>query len=206
MIYLALTAILLVLFFFSWKLTARSAYESAPYTVVESADSFEIRDYPDLMLVMTDSKAQPADKDKRFMKLFRYIQGANQQEQKVSMTTPVFMDPETQNASGKMAFVIPEKTRAAGIPEPTGADVSIQKRKGGRFAVYRFNGRLNKETTMKAEQKLRTWIKEKGLTQSGSMEAAGYDPPWTPGPLRRNEILIRLEQPADMNSKKQDSI
>ncbi|QDV50651.1 SOUL heme-binding protein [Gimesia fumaroli] len=205
MIYFVLTTLLLVFFFFSWKLTARSAYESAAYTVVESAGPFEIREYPDLMLVITDSKAQPANKDKRFMKLFRYIQGANQQEQKVSMTTPVFMDPETENASGKMAFVIPKKTAAEGIPVPTGDNVRIQKRQGGRFAVYRFNGRLNKETTIKAEQKLRSWIKEKGLTQTDNMEAAGYDPPWTPGPLRRNEILIRLEQPADLNSEQQES-
>lgn len=205
MIYFGLSAALLVLFFFSWKLTARSAYESAAYTVVESAGPFEIRDYPNLMLVMTDSKAQPANKDKRFMKLFRYIQGANQQEQKVSMTTPVFMDPETKDTSGKMAFVIPQKTAAAGIPEPTGDNVRIQKRPGGRFAVYRFNGRLNKETTANAEQKLRAWIKEKGLTQTGTMEAAGYDPPWTPGPFRRNEILIRLEQPVDANSETQES-
>ena len=30
-------------------------------------------------------------------------------------------------------------------------------------------------------------------TEGGdTIEFAGYDPPWTPGPLRRNEILIRL--------------
>ena len=205
MTYFVLTTVLLVVFFFSWKLTARSAYESAAYTVVDSAGPFEIREYPDLMLVITDSKAQPANKDKRFMRLFRYIQGANQQEQKVSMTTPVFMDPETENTSGKMAFVIPQKTAAEGIPVPTGDNVRIQKRQGGRFAVYRFNGRLNKASTAKAEQKLRYWMKEKGLNQKGSMEAAGYDPPWTPGPLRRNEILIRLEPTAELNSAKQDS-
>lgn len=205
MIYFGFTAVLLVFFFFSWKLTARSAYESAAYTVVESAGPFEIRDYPDLMLVMTDGKAQPANKDKRFMKLFRYIQGANQQEQKVSMTTPVFMDPETKDANGTMAFVIPQKIAAEGIPVPTGDNVSIQERKGGRFAVYRFSGRLNKKTTTNAEQKLRAWIKEKGLKQTGTIEAAGYDPPWTPGPFRRNEILIRLAQPSDLNSEKQES-
>jgi hypothetical protein len=25
------------------------------------------------------------------------------------------------------------------------------------------------------------------------VETAGYDPPFTPGPLRRNEVLIRLK-------------
>ncbi|HAH44232.1 MAG TPA: SOUL heme-binding protein, partial [Planctomycetaceae bacterium] len=96
MIYSAIAAVLVVLFYFGWKFTARNAYESARYTVIETDGPCEIREYPDLMLVSTDSKAQPVDQDGRFMRLFRYIDGANQQEQKVSMTTPVFMDPETQ--------------------------------------------------------------------------------------------------------------
>ena len=28
--------------------------------------------------------------------------------------------------------------------------------------------------------------------KAGEPEIASYDPPWTPGPLRRNEILIRI--------------
>lgn len=198
MTYLILTPILLILFFFGWKLTARSAYESAAYTVILSEEAFEIRDYPDLMLASTASKT--AGKDKRFMRLFRYIEGANEQEQKISMTTPVFMDPETDANENKMSFVIPEATKSSGIPAPTGEQVSITKRAGGRFAVYRFSGRLNKKLTAKAEQKLREWITKKKLTPEGSLEVAGYDPPWTPGPFRRNEILIRIQQSEQNNS------
>lgn len=203
MIYSASAAVLVVLFYFGWKFTARNAYESARYTVIETDGPCEIREYPDLMLVSTDSKAQPVDQDGRFMRLFRYIDGANQQEQKVSMTTPVFMDPETQPSEGQMSFVLPQQTAAQGIPVPTGENVRIEQRAGGRFAVYRFSGRMNQATTAKAAQKLRDWMKRKGLNQAGSLETAGYDPPWTPGPFRRNEVLIRLEHPADMDSENQ---
>jgi hypothetical protein len=34
-------------------------------------------------------------------------------------------------------------------------------------------------------------MSQKGLA-GDDVEFAGYDPPWTPGPLRRNEVLIRL--------------
>ncbi|QDT89283.1 SOUL family heme-binding protein [Gimesia algae] len=200
MIYPAIAAVLVLLFYFGWKLTARNAYESARYTVIETDGSYQIREYPDLMLVSTDSKAQAVDRDGRFMRLFRYIDGANQQEQKVSMTTPVFMDPENKPSDRQMSFVIPQQTAAQGIPVPTGENVRIQQRKGGRFAVYRFSGRMNQATTAKAEQKLQDWMKQKGLSQTGSVESAGYDPPWTPGPLRRNEVLIRLVQPEKTNS------
>lgn len=33
-------------------------------------------------------------------------------------------------------------------------------------------------------------------------EAAGYDPPFTPGPMRRNEILVRLKS-KDADEKEQ---
>jgi hypothetical protein len=36
-------------------------------------------------------------------------------------------------------------------------------------------------------------MNNKALIGDGDAEFAGYDPPWTPGPLRRNEILIRLK-------------
>jgi hypothetical protein len=29
--------------------------------------------------------------------------------------------------------------------------------------------------------------------QASGVEAAAYDPPFTPGPFRRNEVLIRLK-------------
>jgi len=31
------------------------------------------------------------------------------------------------------------------------------------------------------------------LAKSSGVETAGYDPPFTSGPLRRNEILMRLK-------------
>ncbi|MFM7516668.1 MAG: heme-binding protein, partial [Pirellula sp.] len=30
--------------------------------------------------------------------------------------------------------------------------------------------------------------------KGGGVETAGYDPPFTPGPLRRNEVLIRIKK------------
>ena len=57
MIYLGIATVLCILLYFGWKFTARNAYESARYTVIESSGPFEIREYPDLMLVSTDSKA-----------------------------------------------------------------------------------------------------------------------------------------------------
>jgi len=181
----------------SWNLVARAGYETAEYKVLESDGKFEVREYPDLMLVSTSTKLESQGRDGSFMKLFRYISGANENKQKISMTTPVFMGNDSESTV-QMGFVMPKDVAEAGVPKPTGEQVDLRKRPGGRFAVVRFAGQLNEKSSKDAESKLRDWMKSKGLNAEDSnegisVETAGYDPPFTPGPLRRNEVLIRLK-------------
>jgi DNA gyrase inhibitor GyrI len=181
----------------AWNLTARAAYETAAYTVIESEDAFEIREYPDLMLVATTTKIDAQGRDGSFMKLFRYISGANASDQKISMTTPVFMQDDKTRSEVRMGFVMPKEVATKGVPAPKGPDVDVQKRSGGRFAVMRFSGRLDTKVAKESEAKLRAWMENKGLVaqdspETSGVETASYDPPFTPGPLRRNEVLIRL--------------
>ncbi|QEG35984.1 SOUL family heme-binding protein [Bythopirellula goksoeyrii] len=192
MIHLTIAAVVVVVVYFGWKLTSRSAYESAEYTVLESDDSFEIREYPDLMMATTDIKQGSQGNDGSFMRLFDYISGENELKQKVAMTTPVFMEQDTADTEGQMGFVLPKQVAEQTIPDPSDDKVEIRKRAGGKFAVIRFAGRMDSKTIAAAEDKLRNWMKEKGLVGDGETVLAGYDPPWTPGPLRRNEALIRL--------------
>ncbi len=191
--WLAIVAGIVIVAGIGWKLTSRTAYESAPYTVLESDGRFEVREYPDLMLASTKMLFDSQRDDGSFMRLFRYIGGANEDKQKVAMTTPVFMEPETPQSEGQMGFVIPQQVAAKGIPQPTASDVQLQRRSGGRFAVIRFSGRMTSESVQAARQKLLEWMNGNQLTADGRPELAGYDPPWTPGPFRRNEMLVRLK-------------
>lgn len=172
--------------------------------MIESDGNFEVREYPDLMLVATSTKIDAQGRDGSLMKLFRYISGANESEQKISITTPMFMRQHSSERGDKadsefqMGLVMPKEVAVEGVPSPTGADVDVRKRAGGRFAVLRFSGRLNKRLAKESETKLRAWMESKGLAADESPEASGvesasYDPPFTPGPLRRNEVLIRLK-------------
>jgi hypothetical protein len=198
MIYLSVTAIFVLAGIFAWNTMSRAAYESAEYTVVESDGKFEVREYPDLMLVATTTKLEAQGRDGSFMKLFRYISGANESEKKISMTTPVFMENDKQESEVQMGFVMPKDIAVDGVPAPTGEGVNVRKRVGGRFAVLRFSGQLTTKSAKESEAKLRTWMATKGVVaddsvDSSGVETAGYDPPFTPGPLRRNEVLIRLK-------------
>jgi DNA gyrase inhibitor GyrI len=179
---------------FSLAMATRAGYESAEYTVIESDGSFEVREYPDLMLVATDSKMDSQGRDGSFMRLFQYISGANEAEQKIAMTTPVFMEGEIGKSDVSMGFVMPKEVAAKGAPDPKGEGVKLRERKGGRFAVIRFPGRLDSKLAKEKEAELREWMTSQGLQGEESAEAAGYDPPFTPAALRRNEILIRLTE------------
>jgi len=198
MIYLSAIAILVVAGVFAWNTLARTAYESAEYKVVTSDGSFEVREYPDLMLVATTTKMDAKGRDGSFMKLFRYISGANESDKKISMTTPVFMENDKSDSAVQMGFVMPKDIAVNGVPAPTGEGVDVCKRIGGRFAVLRFSGQLTDKLAKESEAKLRNWMETRGLVtddshESSGVETAGYDPPFTPGLLRRNEVLIRLK-------------
>jgi len=198
MIYLSAIAILVVAGVFAWNTMARAAYESAEYKAVTLDGKFEVREYPDLMLVATTTKMDAQGRDGSFMKLFRYISGANESDKKISMTTPVFMENDKADSAVQMGFVMPKDIAVKGVPAPTGDGVDVRKRIGGRFAVLRFSGQLTAKLAKESEAKLRTWMESKGLIadespESSGVETASYDPPFTPGPLRRNEVLIRLK-------------
>ncbi len=201
MIYAFGILILALLSVLAWNTTTRAGYESAEYKVIESDNNFQVREYPDLMLVATTTKIDAQGRDGSFMKLFRYISGANESEQKISMTTPVFMENDKADSEVQMGFVMPKEVAVEGVPTPTGPDVNVRKRAGGRFAVLRFSGRLDAKLAKESEARLRAWMETKGLAAADSdpeapssgVEAAAYDPPFTPGPLRRNEVLIRLK-------------
>ena len=75
MIYLVAIVVLVLVGTTSWTLTARAGYESAEYEVITSDGGFEIRKYPDLVLVATDSRMDSQGRDGSFMRLFRYISG-----------------------------------------------------------------------------------------------------------------------------------
>ena len=128
--------------------------------------------------------------DSGFMRLFRFITGQNQTQQKIAMTTPVFMSGSDSNAT--MAFVMPANLKPAQVPKPADAGVTVRELEPGRFAVLRFSGGRNAQNESATVQRLRVWLADQGL-QAASAPVYGYfDPPWTPAFLRRNEVMLRI--------------
>jgi hypothetical protein len=171
----------------------RAGYETAPYTVVRTEPPYEIRDYPALPVVSTSMDPAARGRDGSFGRLFRYIDGGNAPAQNIAMTTPVFMAGHGQS-KGTMSFVLPAEVASTGAPAPVDDGVQLAALPARRVAVVRFSGTLD-EPRIEAElARLRAWMAAQPLPleSAGEPLVAGYDPPFTPPPLRRNEVLLPL--------------
>ncbi|MCY2996691.1 MAG: heme-binding protein, partial [Planctomycetota bacterium] len=126
MIYLSAAGLLIFTALAAWNSLARGAYESAEYKVVEKDGKFEVREYTDLMLVATRTQLDAQGRDGSFMKLFRYISGANASDKKIAMTTPVFMENDKSESAVQMGFVMPKEIADSEVPAPTGPGVEVR--------------------------------------------------------------------------------
>ena len=169
----------------------RAGYESAPYKVVRSEGKFEVRDYPAVTVVETPMARSENGANGSFSRLFRFITGGNEAKQKISMTTPVFMSGSDSNAT--MAFVMPAKLAATQVPKPTDGSLKVRELNPGRFAVLRFSGGRNTKKEAESLGRLQSWMKAQGLKELSSPIYGYFDPPWTPGFLRRNEVMLRTD-------------
>ena len=164
------------------KLT-RSGYESSEYTSKKHPSGFEIRKYGAMTVVSTKKSISKKndEKDSRFMRLFRYIDKSNNKEKKIAMTTPVFMGMKGNEV--EMSFGLPREIAEQGAPLPSSDSLHIDRIKSGRSW---------KENI--AAKALQAKIHRAGLNADKNSKPifAYYDPPWIPGFLRRNEILIRI--------------
>ncbi|MEY3480510.1 MAG: hypothetical protein RIQ71_1285 [Verrucomicrobiota bacterium] len=160
------------------------AIETPDYKVLEQDGKFEVRDYP----AMTVARTAMGDGD--FMRLFRYISGGNESEQKISMTAPVLVQHKGEESG--MSFVVPRDVAAKKVPAPKAAEVSVDEMPAAKFAALTYSGRRTDSNEADALAKLRAWMEKKSLRAAGEPVFAYYDPPWTLPFLRRNEVMLRI--------------
>jgi hypothetical protein len=168
----------------------RAGYESAPYQTVRTDGKFELRDYPALTVVETPMADANGD-DGGFGRLFRFITGENETRQKIAMTTPVYMSGGPTGAT--MAFVLPTKLKAAGVPKPVDGAVTVRELAPGRFAVLRYSGSRNARSEAESLARLQGWLERERLPALAGPVFGYFDPPWTPSFLRRNEVMLRTD-------------
>jgi hypothetical protein len=160
------------------------AIETPNYKTLEQDGKFEVREYP----AMTVARTAMGEGD--FMRLFRYISGGNEAEQKIAMTAPVLVQHKGEESG--MSFVVPREVAAGRVPAPKAGDVSVDEMPAAKFAVFTYSGRRTDKNEGEALEKLRSWMAKKNLRPEGDPIFAYYDPPWTLPFMRRNEVMLRI--------------
>ncbi|HCR65034.1 MAG TPA: heme-binding protein, partial [Oceanicaulis sp.] len=61
-----------------------------------------------------------------------------------------------------------------------------------RMAVYQFSGMMNDARAQRGREALDAYLQERGLEPLSAPTYASYDPPWIPGPFRRNEVWVEI--------------
>ena len=177
----------LVLF---WYVQTRNV-EIARYTVTEADGGIEIRDYPALTVAeVTRTGSRDQAVRAGFGPLARYIFASERTGDKIAMTAPV-----TQTESGgswTIQFIMPSSYRLDQLPKPSGADVRLRELPPSRRAAIRFSGWWSDALFQTQNAALLRWLQQKGLETEGEPTFAYYNDPFTPGFLRRNEILYDL--------------
>lgn len=186
----------LVLTFAGWFFVSnsRAATETAPFKVLQQEKDFELREYETLHLAKvslpsTDKRSK--NMDGSFMKLFRFIDGGNERGEKIAMTTPVIVQRGEKESS--MSFVMPKASVAKGLPVPKG-EVKLDQIQAVKVIAIRFSGVSKEAKEVEKLNALKAWAKTKSIDTEGEPFFAYYDPPWTLGFMRRNEVLLRVKE------------
>ncbi|RKN49561.1 SOUL family heme-binding protein [Micromonospora endolithica] len=184
--------------------------EQQPYRVVARHPRFELRRYPaHLVAEMRVRGSFDAAAGEAFRPLAAYLKGANRSRHGIAMTAPVVQEaaPETiamtapvvqeegdRPDSWLVRFVMPAGFTVDTLPEPTDPRVRTREVPDQLVAAMRFSGRGTAAAFDRQATALGRAITGVGLRPAGAIRYARFDPPWKPWFLRRNEVLLPVDE------------
>ena len=192
-----------------------SNVEQPKYALVAQNGPMEIRDYPALVVAeVTRRGGRNSAVRAGFGPLAGYIFAKNRSGESVSMTAPVTQRREsiamtaqvTQTPTGSadqtsldqtwlVRFVMPAKYTLETLPKAGGDDVRLLQVPSARRAAIRFSGVATDALIAANETSLREWLAARSILVVSAPTYAYYNDPFTPGPLRRNEVIFDVTTP-----------
>lgn len=165
--------------------------EEAPYERERTVAGVEIRRYPAAIVAETEVEGGYRESlYAGFRRLAGYLFGRNARAQTLALTAPVAATAEAPRRY-TVRLVLPPAPAEA-LPRPLDERVRLRPVPARRAAALRFGGRATEEALRARQAELASRLALAGLAAAGAPELAQYDPPWTPGPLRRNEVIVTL--------------
>jgi len=189
-----------------------SRVEQADYTVVETMNGYEIREYPAHIVAQTTVQGSYGESmSNGFRIVAGYIFGGNTKRESIAMTAPVVAQKgEGSQASERIAMTAPVVATAEGdsqvisfgmprsytletLPKPNDPRVNIVMIPAKKYAVVRFSWYRSDARAKSMQEKLLSALARDGIVAEGSTAYAGYNAPWTPPWMTRNEVLVEVK-------------
>ena len=184
-----------------------SNVEKPDYKVIQTERNIEIRQYEPMIIaeVEVDGKREDAIRE-GFRLIADYIFGNNtvqrdiamtapvqqQESQKIAMTAPV--QQQSTGRSWQISFVMPSKYSMETLPEPKNDRVRLKEIMTKKFVVVKFSGTNSNENVTEHENQLMNYIESNQIKIIDSPKYAFYNAPWTLPFMRRNEVMIEINQ------------
>ena len=184
-----------------------SNVEKPDYKVIQTEQNIEIRQYEPMIIaeVEVDGKREDAIRE-GFRLIADYIFGNNtvqrdiamtapvqqQESQKIAMTAPV--QQQSTGRSWQISFVMPSKYSMETLPEPKNDRVRLKEIMTKKFVVIKFSGTNSNENVTEHENQLMNYIEANQIKIIDSPKYAFYNAPWTLPFMRRNEVMIEINQ------------
>jgi len=187
-------------------------YDEPAYTASQVQNGIEVRDYAPVIAAEVEVTGERKEAiNKGFRLIADYIFGNNEPKAKIAMTTPVIQQADAKKEGEKIAmttpviqqgdgqswkvqFIMPPEYTLETLPKPLNPAVKIKAIAGKKMAVIRFSGGTGDDAKMAAKRaELEAYVKANNLKTTGEPVMAFYDPPWTLPFLRRNEIMLELD-------------
>jgi hypothetical protein len=188
-----------------------SRVEQAKYSVLEKGDGYEVRLYPAHITAQTVVEGAGTNGDALntgFSIIAWYIFGENVARERVAMTAPVVTQgvssekiamtaPVATHADGTsrvVSFVMPSRYTLATLPIPNDPSVQLVEVPEQKIAALTFSGYATDGRFEKMQERLLAYLSRDHVTTVGVPSYAGYNPPWTPPWMNRNEVMIEVEK------------
>lgn len=186
------------------------ATEEAKYQVNYQQENFQVRQYEAHIVAETivDSEFEDAGSE-AFQRLFKYISGNNTAKQSIDMTAPVSQEADGQkidmtspvgqqsvNGRWAVSFMMPASSSYETLPKPNNSDVVLKQVPERYIASIEYSGFWSEASYKENKNKLQAWISKNDYKVIGEPIWARYNDPFTLWFLRRNEILIPIDNPS----------
>lgn len=211
MITILITFIVIMALWSVWGLFG-SRVEQADYTVVKKMNDYEIREYPAHIVAQTTVQGSYGESmGNGFRIVAGYIFGGNTKKESIAMTAPVVAQKgEVKKVSESIAMTAPVVATKEGdsqiisfgmprsytletLPTPNDPRVKIVMIPAKKYAVLQFSWYRSDARVKSMQEKLLSELARDGVVAEGSVAYAGYNAPWTPPWMNRNEVLVEIK-------------